>query len=87
MKWTQAAAIKLMQDWKDKTPCFDCGGNFRYYQKDFDHLGAKVYNLGTQGKKLNEVTLRIEMAKCDVVCANCHRARTYLRQVQPRKKQ
>ncbi len=75
-----------MQNHKDKTPCFDCGGNFRYYQKDFDHLGDKVYNLGTHGKKLDEITLRIEMSKCDVVCKNCHAIRTHSRQIKPRKK-
>jgi len=75
-----------MQQYKDVTPCADCGGHYRYYQKEFDHPpGTKVYNLGTHGRKLTEIMLRIEMAKCDVVCKNCHAERTHKRQTQKRK--
>ena len=43
---------------------------------DFDHInGDKNYNVG----KLvghTRATIDAELAKCEVVCANCHRTRT-----------
>jgi hypothetical protein len=62
-------------------PCADCGGTFHPVAMDFDHV---------RGEKLNEVstllrtgssleTLKAEIAKCDVVCSNCHRVRTFTR--------
>lgn len=60
-------------------PCMDCGGSFPPECMDFDHVrGEKVINVGllvedTTGKR------EIEIAKCDLVCANCHRIRTKLR--------
>jgi hypothetical protein len=56
-------------------PCADCGGSFHYCQMDFDHV---------RGEKVREVSLLknlaiilAEAAKCDVVCANCHRERSH----------
>lgn len=62
---------------KDK-PCMDCGAKYPHYVMDFDHVrGVKVDNISAMlvsPKKMAE-----EIAKCDLVCANCHRARTWLR--------
>lgn len=57
-------------------PCADCGGSFPPVCMDFDHRGDKKFNLGQYGKRSIE-TLMAEIAKCDVVCANCHRIRTH----------
>jgi hypothetical protein len=75
-----------MREYKDNKPCADCGVPYRFWILQFDHVISKRYNLGTQGKKLDEATLRAEMAYCDVVCANCHHERTHRRQLSPRKK-
>jgi thymidine kinase len=61
-------------------PCLDCGGTFAPYAMDFDHRdpGAKSFNLGGSRAMLaSRAALIEEIAKCDIVCANCHRARTY----------
>lgn len=69
-----------MQSWKAQHPCFDCGVFYPYWVMEFDHVpGTKRFNLGTEGKRLDEETLRREMAMCDVVCCNCHAERTYRR--------
>jgi hypothetical protein len=65
--------------WVDKQkfrPCADCGGTFPPECMDFDHVrGEKLFNLGQcSGRSI--VALGAEIAKCDVVCANCHRIRT-----------
>ena len=60
-------------------PCKDCNQSYPVYVMDFDHVkGAKSFNLGSvTAVTVAESTLLAEIAKCDVVCANCHRIRTY----------
>jgi hypothetical protein len=61
-------------------PCADCGGTFPPYVMDFDHLGdaVKRFNVSATHRYGWEEILR-EMAKCELVCANCHRIRTHQR--------
>lgn len=59
-------------------PCKDCGMSYPSYVMDFDHVhGQKVNNVGNMARDGVTSKLLDEMAKCDVVCANCHRIRTY----------
>lgn len=61
-------------------PCADCGENFPPHVMDFDHRepSTKSFNLGGSTAMLkSRAALLEEIAKCDIVCANCHRARTY----------
>jgi hypothetical protein len=58
-------------------PCRDCGVQYPPVAMDFDHVrGQKVADLSTLvvGSSLDRI--REEIAKCEVVCANCHRIRT-----------
>lgn len=47
---------------------------------DLDHVrGQKEFKVSEAVQKAYVITiekLRVEIAKCDVVCANCHRIRT-----------
>lgn len=62
-------------------PCADCGKRYPHYVMDFDHVSddkeANVSDLKRSG--VSESRLLAEIAKCEVVCANCHRARTWKR--------
>ena len=63
-------------------PCQDCGGSFHPWVMELDHRDgstktAAVANLVSKG--CTDVRLLEELNKCDVVCANCHRMRTYQR--------
>ena len=75
------ASRKFLQDLKEATPCTDCKEHYPYYVMDFDHLYDKQFKvsmmptLGYSLKKIKE-----EIAKCEIVCANCHRKRTHERQ-------
>ena len=63
-------------------PCFDCGVQYPYYVMDFDHReeGVKEFELN-QFVRVTIFALKREIAKCDVVCSNCHRERTFQRKL------
>lgn len=56
----------------------DCGKSYPSYVMDFDHReqDKKKFEISTFGTKCAERVLS-EIQKCDLVCANCHRVRTY----------
>jgi len=59
-------------------PCTDCRGVFPPCAMDYDHVrGEKNFNMSL-ARIGNYTAERIlaEVAKCDLVCANCHRIRT-----------
>lgn len=58
-------------------PCVDCGGTFPCVAMDFDHRDPlmKLFTV-SQGLMRSLESLLAEVAKCDLVCANCHRVRT-----------
>lgn len=60
------------------TPCADCGQTYPPYVMDLDHRdsGTKTAAVGTM-VSYSPARLVEEIAKCDVVCANCHRVRTH----------
>ena len=62
-----------------RVPCMDCGGAFPPHVMDFDHRDpkTKAFSLAADKTLLkNRAVLKAEVAKCDIVCANCHRIRT-----------
>jgi hypothetical protein len=62
-------------------PCADCGQSYPFYVMDYDHVrGEKLMNISiAPNKVISESKLIEEIAKCDVVCSNCHRERTWSR--------
>lgn len=61
-------------------PCTDCGNEYPYYVMDFDHLRDKDANMNRLRWSRSIENIKKEIAKCEVVCANCHRVRTFERQ-------
>jgi hypothetical protein len=61
--------------------CVDCGRSFPPCAMDFDHLeDNKEFDVGNSVRDLPNVKkVMEEIAKCDLVCACCHRVRTYNR--------
>ena len=59
-------------------PCADCRQSFPTYVMDLHHVrGDKITHLGS-GSLYNSRRLTIaEIAKCVVLCSNCHRIRTF----------
>ncbi len=61
--------------------CIDCNLS-DWVVMDFDHVrGIKKANISTMVRQAYSIeTIKEEVAKCDLVCANCHRKRTAKRQ-------
>lgn len=70
--------IKLLE--MRKNPCADCGQTFHPYVMEFDHRQPelKEFSLG-RASFGNFNKIKKELEKCDLVCANCHKLRTYRR--------
>lgn len=61
-------------------PCADCGVEYPPYVMDLDHRPGevKLFQI-SKGLRKSRGVLLTEIAKCDTVCANCHRIRTHTR--------
>jgi len=62
-------------------PCMDCSKTFPWQVMEFDHREAQDKG-GLVTRMAGHVGLRRlldEVAKCDIVCSNCHRMRTFSR--------
>lgn len=74
---------RKLWDLKEESGCIDCGEMYPHYMLEFDHLpqheklGSPIYVARTYSmeKALEEVK------KCDIVCANCHKIRTWQRYI------
>jgi hypothetical protein len=65
---------RLIEHFK-RHPCADCGETDPLVL-EFDHLRDKEFCIGTALCRFGWARIQAEMAKCEVVCANCHRRRT-----------
>ena len=75
----KAKSLKAWMIELKSKPCHDCGNTFEVCCMDFDHKDGteKQYNVGTMfAHHYSRELIEIELSKCDLVCANCHRVRT-----------
>ena len=75
--------IAFIREHKQGKRCADCREDYPYWMLEFDHLPEhkKLFTIG--GRRARDFTIQQiieEIAKCDVVCSNCHKNRTYWRQ-------
>lgn len=80
-KKARAKAQAFVNSLKEGKPCVDCGGFFPPVAMDFDHVnGDKLKAVALMAvQSYSEKKIIAEVAKCELVCSNCHRARTQLR--------
>ena len=72
---------EYIREQKNK-PCTDCGIQYPYYVMQFDHVperGPKLFTLTKSQCNRSLKSIKAEIAKCDLVCANCHFERTHQR--------
>ncbi len=58
-------------------PCIQCK-EIDPIVLEFDHLKDKEYNVADMVGKFGWDRIKKEINKCQVLCANCHRRKTYL---------
>ena len=65
-------------------PCMDCGKVWPWCAMDFDHRPGEKKEFQIASKSGHKSTperiaqIEKEIAKCDLVCASCHRVRTFI---------
>jgi hypothetical protein len=59
-------------------PCMDCKIQYPACVMDLDHRdpSTKLFSMNSIATR-SVAVIRAEIAKCDVVCSNCHRIRTW----------
>ena len=75
---TQHAA--WLDSLKKGRPCADCGNSYPPYVMEWDHLPGAVKTLvlaDTRRAAHSKKRILAELEKCELVCANCHRERTF----------
>lgn len=77
-KRLHAEIFRIITEAKDR-PCADCGLSFPTVCMDFDHLPhhEKSFTIGSPSNWTSIPRIKREIAKCEVVCSNCHRIRTH----------
>jgi hypothetical protein len=75
--------IAVIEEKLRRGSCLDCGMQVtrdNYFCFDFDHRdpAEKAFTISSKRKDVAESVLQAEFAKCDLVCANCHRIRTHV---------
>ena len=72
----RAKLRKYVSDLKESKPCSDCGVSYPHYVMDFDHINNKEGLIIDFIRRYNKTALDLEIAKCELVCSNCHRIRS-----------
>lgn len=71
---------KIIQEVKSSTPCADCRERYPYWIMEFDHLSNKKFNISAHSSHSASIdNIKAEIAKCQIVCSNCHKNRTFTR--------
>ncbi len=83
VKRNKLRVAKFIEAYKKTRQCVDCGfsGKKFPYVLDFDHAnnaGMKQFNVGNWSRSVLSIEAIVrEIEKCELVCANCHRIRTF----------
>jgi hypothetical protein len=66
--------LQYMIDYLKQHPCIDCGETDPIVL-EFDHRGDKIYSVSEMRTQSLD-SVKEEINKCDVRCANCHKKKT-----------
>lgn len=77
-KRTQKRNAAIIKEEKLKKGCAKCGYKEHHAALDFDHLDHKKKSRDIAKMHTTNVeSLKKEMAKCQILCANCHRVKSF----------
>lgn len=72
---------RLVNRWKVMKGCSVCGFNGLHFQLDLDHIDPDTkHNSGNYRAyepSWSKDKIKTELAKCVILCANCHRLKTF----------
>lgn len=73
-----ARTRQILNRLKQMKGCIYCNEN-NYLCLEFDHIDptTKSFNIATGLKAVSKTRLKQEIQKCQVVCSNCHRKKTF----------
>jgi hypothetical protein len=81
-----AANRKRLTQWyhelKTSKPCKDCGQTYSPWVMEYDHIGVQKKSRDVSkmvARNCSKEAILKEISKCELVCANCHRERTWQR--------
>lgn len=71
---------EFVRSQKEGKSCMDCGVVYPYFVLQYDHRGddVKRFVIAAAG---SIASAKKEIAKCDLVCGNCHAIRTHNRRL------
>ena len=80
LRWRKQQ-VKWVTRLKIGKPCMDCQHMFPPCCMDFDHRPGveKCFSVAEGAQRASRASILAEIEKCDLVCANCHRIRTFNR--------
>jgi DNA-binding CsgD family transcriptional regulator len=81
MRHGHSSELEAIQAYKERLGCIDCARDYPHFVLEFDHLPEfkKFGQVSHILKKYGPDKAWEEIAKCDVVCSNCHKLRTNAR--------
>lgn len=72
---------KIVNRWKEIKGCSWCGFKGKHFQLDLDHIDkttkANKGNSRAFEPSWSKVRVKVELAKCQVLCKNCHALKTF----------
>jgi hypothetical protein len=73
------ARREFINGYKLDVGCQACGYNEHPVALEFDHIdpSTKKFSIGSQLMSMSWKAIHDEIAKCQVLCANCHQIRTH----------
>jgi transposase len=74
---------RKLWEYKEALGCKDCKEMYPHYMLDFDHLPG-FEKIGSPTELVHSYSwekAKQELAKCEVVCGNCHKIRTWQRYI------
>ena len=77
------ACKRFVREYKETHPCTDCTKMFPWYVMEFDHVHGRTQKGDVTIARVvctgSIERVKREMAKCQLVCSNCHKVRTHER--------
>jgi hypothetical protein len=75
----RAYGRSILHRYKLMKGCVKCGYKEHPVALEFNHINPelKKFNIASRAAAIKSAAFKEELAKCEILCANCHRIHTY----------